>query len=135
MGQRFLGGGVLRRQVIRFLQVGVANTVGTYVLYLALNLVLPYVAAYSITFIVGVLFSAWLNARYSFTIRLTGRTLFRFVVVYVISYVLSIQLLIFCVEVTGIHPNIAPLVVIVVFIPINFLSSRLALTGQWRRQG
>lgn len=133
--RRFMGESALARQFSRFVQVGLVNTVGTYLLYLALNLILPYVIAYSITFVVGVLVSASLNAHYSFTTRLTGRTLFRFVVIYVINYLLSIQLLIFCVETLGLHPNVAPLVVLAVFTPINFLSSRLALTGQWRRRG
>jgi putative flippase GtrA len=128
-------GGILRRQFARFLQVGILNTIGTYLLYLALNLILPYAVSYSITFVVGVLVSAWLNARYSFTTRLTGKSLVRFVVIYIISYALSLQLLVYFVEVTGIHPNLAPLLVLTVFTPINFLSSRLALTGQWRRQG
>jgi putative flippase GtrA len=59
--------------------------------------------------------------------------LIRFVVIYVINFTLCVQLLIFCVEVIGIHPTIAPLVVLALFTPINFLCSRVALTGQWRR--
>ena len=125
--------GQLRRQFVRFLQVGVANTFATYILYLALIQILPYLIAYSVTFVVGVLFSGWLNARYSFTSRLTGRTLVRFFVVYVINFALGMQLLIFCVEVMDIHKALAPLLVLAVFAPINFLSSRLALTGQWKR--
>ena len=126
-------GGKMRQQFVRFLQVGVANTVATYVLYLALIQVMPYVIAYSATFVVGVLFSAWLNARYSFTNRLTGRTLVRFIIVYLVNFALGLQLLIFCVEVMAIHKALAPLLVLAVFTPINFLSSRLALTGQWKR--
>ena len=131
--RQFLDGD-LRRQFVRFLQVGVTNTVGTYLLYLALILILPYVIAYSITFVVGVLFSAWLNARYSFTTRLTGRTLIRFVVIYLINFLLSMQLLIFCVERMDIPQTIAPLVVLAVFTPINFFCSKLALIGNGRRQ-
>ena len=131
--RQFLDGD-LRRQFVRFLQVGVTNTVGTYLLYLALILILPYVIAYSITFVVGVLFSAWLNARYSFTTRLTGRTLIRFVVIYLINFLLSMQLLIFCVERMDIPQAIAPLVVLAVFTPINFFCSKLALIGNGRRQ-
>ncbi len=130
---RFLSGDGLSRQFARFVQVGVINTAGTYLLYLVLILFLPYVVAYSIGFVVGVLFSASMNARYSFATRLTGRTLIRFVVIYVINFTLCVQLLIYCVEVIGIHPTIAPLVVLALFTPINFLCSRVALTGQWRR--
>ncbi len=133
MDRRLFVHGGPGRQFVRFVQVGVTNTVGTYLLYLALILILPYVAAYSITFVVGVLFSAWLNARYSFTTRLTGRTLVRFIFIYVINFMLSMQLLIFCVEILDIPQTIAPLVVLAVFTPINFFSSRLALTGNWRR--
>jgi len=43
-------------------------------------------------------------------------------------------LLVFCVEVMGIHALVAPLVVLGVFTPINFFCSKLALTGQWWRQ-
>lgn len=132
LDQRLFFDGNLRRQFVRFLQVGVTNTVGTYMLYLALIFFLPYPIAYSITFVVGVLFSAWLNARFSFTTDLTGHTLIRFIIVYAISFTLSIQLLIFCVEVINIAPTIAPLLVLAVFTPINFLGSKLALTGRWR---
>jgi len=130
---RFLNGNGLPGQFARFVQVGLINTVGTYLLYLALIQILPYVVAYSIGFVVGILFSASMNARYSFAICLSGRTLIRFVVIYVINFTLCMQLLIFCVEVIGIHPTIAPLVVLALFTPINFLCSRVALTGQWRR--
>ena len=51
-----------------------------------------------------------------------------------ITYMLSLQLLVFCVEVMGIHALVAPLVVLGVFTPINFFCSKLALTGQWWRQ-
>ena len=94
IGWQHIVGDELRQQFIRFLQVGVLNTVGTYLMYLTLIQFIPYAIAYSFTFVVGVLFSAWLNARYSFTVQLIGRTLTRFAVIYVISFVLSIQLLI-----------------------------------------
>jgi hypothetical protein len=50
------------------------------------------------------------------------------------GHMLSLQLLVFCVEVMGIHALVAPLVVLGVFTPINFFCSKLALTGQWWRQ-
>jgi putative flippase GtrA len=120
-------------QFSRFVQVGVANTIGTYLLYLALIQVLSYVVSYSIGFVVGVLVSACFNARYSFSTRLNRWTLTRFVVMYIISFNLSVQLLIFCVEQIDLHAKIAPLVVLAVFAPINFMCSRVALTGRWRR--
>ncbi len=130
MANRFFNRGDLQRQFGRFVQVGILNTVGNYLIYLALNLVMPYVFAYSIAFVIGVLTSAWLNSRYSFATRLTGRNLLRFFVVYLINFALSLQLLIVFVEVIGINDLYAPLVVLAVFTPINFLCSKLALSGR-----
>ena len=131
---QFFEGGGLQGQFSRFVKVGVFNTVVTYLAYLALNLAFPYVIAYLFSFILGVMISAWLNARYSFAIHLGGRTLIRFVLVYLISFAMSVQVLVFCIEVIGINATIAPLIVLALFTPINFLSSKLALTGQWRGQ-
>jgi putative flippase GtrA len=125
----------LRQQFTRFLQVGVLNTVCTYLLYLALIPVVPYVIAYLISFVVGVLISAWLNARYSFTSHLTVGTLVRFTIIYMVSFALSVQLLMFFVEIMEINPKIAPLIVLAVFTPLNFLASRFALTSFRKRQG
>ena len=100
-----------------------------YTLYLLLILLIPYVFAYAVTFVTGTLISASLNARLSFGTRLTGRTLSRFMLVYTTSFLLSVLFLIIIVEDIGIHHKIAPIIVLAVFTPLNFISAKIALTG------
>jgi putative flippase GtrA len=120
-------------EFVRFVVIGVLNTVAMYSFYLLLILLIPYVFAYAVTFVTGTLISASLNARLSFKARLTGRTLFRFTLVYTASFLLSVWFLVFIVEDLGIHYQIAPIIVLAVFTPLNFLSAKFALTG-WLAQ-
>ncbi|MDP7604920.1 MAG: GtrA family protein [Alphaproteobacteria bacterium] len=118
------------KQARRFVAVGIANAAFTYLLYQLLNVFVIYEIAFTISFATGVLFSAFFNARYSFSIGLGLRALLRFTAVCLISYYLGLQVLIFCVEVLHIHEALAPLIVAAVMLPFTFVGSRAALTGQ-----
>ena len=122
------------KQIRRFVVVGGSNTVFTYLFYQLLNLFMGYRLAFTLSFAAGVLFSAFFNARYSFTVGLSPRALLRYAVFYLISYGLGLQILIFCVEVLHIHEALAPLIVVGVMLPFTFLGSRTALTGQLTRR-
>ncbi len=83
------------KQARRFVAVGIANAAFTYLLYQLLNVFVIYEIAFTISFATGVLFSAFFNARYSFSIGLGLRALLRFTAVCLISYYLGLQVLIF----------------------------------------
>ena len=122
------------RQVRRFVFVGGANTGLTYLLYLLLNLFLIYEIAFTISFAAGVLFSAFFNARYSFSTGLGLRALLRFSALCLINYYLGLQILIFCVEELHIRQALAPLIVVAIMLPLTFFGSRATLTGQFSKR-
>ena len=120
------------KQVQRFVVVGTSNTVFTYLIYIALNFVMAYWIAFTVSFAAGILFSAALNSRYSFGVSLKVRAIVRFALFCFVSYGVSLQLVIFLVERLAIHEALAPLIVVVALLPLTFLGSRAALTGQLR---
>ena len=113
-------------RLTRFVGVGALNTLGTYALYLALQYVMPYSVAFSLSFAAGILFSLWANGRYVFAVRLTARLAAGYAVFYLLSYLASLALLVAAVEVAGLPNWFAPLPVAVIMAVINYAgASRL----------
>ena len=110
-----------------FLIGGGTNTVITYGIYLALNQVLSYQWAYLLAYVLGVVLSYWINAVLVFKVPLSWKGLFAFPLVYVIQYVLSAVLLGVFVEAAIASVNIAPLLVIVITLPVTYAVSRSVL--------
>lgn len=121
---------VLRTEIARlarFLGVGAINALGTYLLYLALHRVLPYGAAFSLSFAAGILFSLWANGRYVFAVRLSVRLAAAYAAFYLLSYLASLGLLVAAVEAVGLPSWLAPLPVAAVMTVINFIGARLLM--------
>lgn len=110
--------------LIKFVIGGGINTAFTYCLYYGLQVVMPYQLAYAFAFAVGIVFSYWFNATIVFHTPVSWKGFFGFPLVYLAQYVLSAILLNVFVERLGIVQSIAPLVVIVVTIPITFVLTR-----------
>lgn len=110
--------------LIKFVIGGGINTAFTYSLYYGLQVVMPYQLAYALAFAVGIVFSYWFNATIVFNTPVSWKGFFAFPLVYLAQYVLSAILLNVFVERFGIAQSIAPLVVIVVTIPITFVLTR-----------
>jgi putative flippase GtrA len=119
---------LLQRQFARFVGVGAANTILTFVLYEILILYLPYSVGYTISFVAGIAFAALANSRLVFRIRLESRNTIRFIVFYVSSYFLGLFLMVVAVEKLGLPVAIAPFFLVAVMLPFNFFGSRLALS-------
>jgi putative flippase GtrA len=117
----------LRGQALRFLLTGATNTVATYLLYLLLQLVLPYQGAYAISFVAGIAFSYWLNIRFVFRSGHTTARALAFPFVYLVQYLAGALLLAFLVERIGMAQEVAPIVVVVATLPLTFLLSRYVL--------
>jgi len=126
---RHLLGFIQSSDKLTFLAVGVTYTAFTFLLYEVLLLFLSYTISYSISFCAGIVFSASFNARYSFGVRLTSTRFFNFSAVYAAIYVAGLGLMTLCIEVFGVDPTVAPILVIVVLVPLNYLGSRTALAG------
>ena len=118
-----------RRGWLRFVLGGGMNTAFTYVLYLALERVLPYQVAYGLAYGAGIVFAYWFNARFVFHVPLTWRGLFAYPVVYVVQYLASAGLLGILVSGLGASRVLAPLAVSAMMLPLTFVLSRRVLRG------
>lgn len=110
--------------VIKFVIGGGINTAFTYCLYFGLQVLLPYQVAYAVAFASGIVFSYWFNAMIVFKTPVSWKGFFSFPLVYLVQYLLSAVLLSVFVEWLGIPKSVAPLVVIVLTVPITFVLTR-----------
>lgn len=131
----------LLHQVLRFGIAGLFNTAVTLAVFLLLDIILPYWAAYSLVFGLGILLSAYLSSRLVFGNVLTFRALSIVIGTYFSSYILGLILLSQLVETLAWQPTLAIIVVIAVTTIVNFAGSRFAfvrqqpLVGRAKRRG
>lgn len=116
-------------QFVKFGIVGLANTAISYVVYLALIWIgLYYMLASIIGFSVSVFNSYYWNNKYVFRVE-SGRAWWKTFIKTYISYagtgiVLSNILLYLWIDVLGISAMIAPLISLVITVPVNFLANK-----------
>lgn len=111
----------------RFLLVGGANTLSTYLLFLLLLAFFPYLIAYSLAYCVGVVVSYFLNLYCVFRRPFSLATFLAFPVVYVVQYSLGALILWLLVDHAGVAPQLAMAGAIGLTIPLTFLMSRFVL--------
>jgi putative flippase GtrA len=112
---------------VRFLLAGAANTVFSYVLFVLLLNVAPYLYAYSISYCIGIVVSYVLNSHFVFRQPLSLKRFMQFPLVYALQYCLGTLLLWLLVGKVSIVPELAMLAVVAVTIPITFVASRFIL--------
>lgn len=128
-GLRWLRGRPLVTQVYRFAGVGGLTTVGTFLLYQLLILLLPYWLAFSLAFAAGIAFSFAMNSVFVFQVQMASGRAVRYILVYLASYGLSLTLLAIAIEWLGFSEVWAPIPVIAIMTIVNFAGARLVLTG------
>ena len=116
-------------QVVRFALVGAGRTAVSLGLYLALTLVVPYWAAFTIAFVAGITFSVIVSGRYVFLVGLTARGYLLYAAVYLSNYLVSLGFLVLFVEWLGVPDYLAPVPVILCMFPINFVAERYILVS------
>ncbi len=125
-------------QFVKFCLVGVSNTIVSYLLNIAVLFLLKnaglsfdYVIANIVAFVLSVLWSFFWNNRFVFTKeegekRSVWKTLLKTYVAYsVTGIVLNNALSYIWIDVFGISKFIAPIINLVVAVPINFLLNKL----------
>ena len=112
---------------IRFLVGGTINTGFTYGVYLLLGGLFFYQIAYAIAYAVGILFSYWFNSSFVFKTPLRWKSLISYPVVYVVQYFVSALLLGIFIEFIDIPPQVGPLLVLLLMIPLTFFMTRWVL--------
>lgn len=119
----------INREPVRFVFFGAVNTLLTYILYALLLRLLPYQAAYTVSYALGIFISYFLNARYVFREKMRLSRALQYPVVYIVQYLLSIAMLYLLVEVFHIPTLIAPALIVIATVPITFLLSRFIIRG------
>ena len=113
-------------QFIKFGIVGVSNTIiALVVYYLILWLGVPYLIANTISWIVSVFNAFYWNNRYVFINNTPwSKALVKTYISYGASFVVGSILLIIFVEVCNMSDKIAPLLTLVLTIPMNFIMNK-----------
>ncbi|NCC87170.1 MAG: GtrA family protein [Clostridia bacterium] len=115
-------------QFIKFGLVGVSNTaisLGVYYIFIYFNTSL-YLLGYTVGFIVSVLNAYYLNNRFVFEKVEEGnaKPLIKTFISYGSTYLLGLLLMAIMVENLGVSENIAPLINLIITIPLNFLLNK-----------
>lgn len=116
-------------QFVKFGLVGVTNTGITYVVYaLFITLHVPVLVSYTIGYIVGILNAFYWNNKYVFHEENKQRNLWKALAKcftsYIGSYVVSSILLLVWTDVLHISSYIAPIITLLITIPLNFLMNK-----------
>ncbi|MBF0495323.1 MAG: GtrA family protein [Deltaproteobacteria bacterium] len=122
----------ISRELIRFILVGGLNTAITYGIYLLLLLALAYPLAYSGSYVLGIFISYYLNTKFVFKQKPTITKALQFPLVYVVQYLLGVALLYVLVTVWHMDQRLAPVVIVLLTIPVTFLLSRVIIKGRFR---
>jgi putative flippase GtrA len=104
----------------RFVIAGVFNTGIGYLIYLAFLYLMPYLWAYSITYILGIGLGYLLNIYWVFKKKPNLRNATAYPLTYGINYLFGTIVLWLLVELMHISKKIAPLIVVVVSVPVMY---------------
>jgi len=116
-----------RSEFFRFLLVGLSNTVIGYAVFFLLLQFWPYLYAYSLSYCVAVLNSYFMSVLFVFREKIALHSFLKFPLVYVTQYFIGASILWALVDKFQFAPAWAMIVVVIVTVPITFLSSRFVL--------
>ncbi|HWP98126.1 MAG TPA: GtrA family protein [Syntrophomonadaceae bacterium] len=110
-----------------FLVCGAANTLLTYILYVLFLHLMSYKLSYSLAYVLGIALSYYLNSRLVFKEPVSLFKFLQYPVVYIVQYLLGIAILYICVDLLAMNKLLAPLVVIVISLPVTFVLSKFII--------
>jgi putative flippase GtrA len=115
------------KRFLRFLVAGAANTALTGTLLLVIAAWVQIDIAYTIVYVIGLVFTTLVTARFVFRLRLTARTALRFVAWYVCVYLVGISVVHLATQ--SLHGShlLATIAVLLATAPLNFLGGKRAL--------
>ena len=112
-----------------FLLCGGLNTVVTYLLYLLLSCVVHYQLAYLMAYITGIVLAYGLNLRFVFNEKSSLRKIVSYPIIYGVQYVLGAGLMFLLLRVLGLPNVVAPLIVIVLLLPVSYYLNKKILVS------
>ncbi|MEU6196055.1 GtrA family protein [Streptomyces sp. NPDC047061] len=111
-------------QIITFALVGVVNTATYYGLYLLFLMYLPYLAAHVLAFLLSMIGSFFLNARFTYRTRPTWRKFLLFPLTNATNFVITTVGVYVIVDMLHVGSKFAPLMASAAAIPVTFVVSR-----------
>lgn len=117
-------------EALRFLLAGALNTAVTYAIYLLALQVLPYRAAYTLAYALGIVLGYALTTWFVFRAAWSWKRMLAYPMVYLLQYGLGVLFLTVLVERQWVSKELAPLLVVVVTLPVTFIASRLLIKGK-----
>lgn len=121
-----------RREIVRYIVGGGANTALTYAIYLVLLLIAPWQIANTVSYVVGIFTAYYINARFVFRQPLRWRKAVQFPLVYLLQYALTMALSALLIDGLGMDAAFAPIIVICITVPVAFAATRLLLKPRLR---
>lgn len=118
---------MVKAEFIRYIGVGLSNTLLTLALYWALLFVASHRVAYLAAFLAGVAYTAFANSRFTFRVSSGPRALTAYALFCVALFVFNSMLLEWLVSHLMVDKRIAIFGVIAAGIPIGFAGSRFIL--------
>ncbi|MDX2596329.1 MULTISPECIES: GtrA family protein [Streptomyces] len=114
----------MSRQLLTFAVVGVVNTATYYCLYLLFLTGLPYLAAHVLAFLLSMVGSFFLNARFTYRTRPTWRKFLLFPLTNVTNFLITTAGVYVIVDVLHAGSRFAPLLASAAAVPVTFVVSR-----------
>lgn len=108
---------------VRFLMSGGTNTVITYLIYLFLLNFLSYQESYTVAYVCGIVLAFFLGRFFVFKSHRGVQSIFLFPIIYLVQYLASMLILWVWVEQLYLSYSVAPLVAILVTVPITYMLS------------
>lgn len=118
---------VLKKQALAFAITGTLSTALMLLLYWGLINLIGYQLAYFISFSASVLLLYFLNTFFVFKTPLSWSGFLKFPFIYALQYVVGAFSLGFMVRM-GVPKELAPILVVILVLPITFVLNRLVLT-------
>ena len=119
-----MAGGRVSSPFVRFLISGGVNTLGTYLLYLALLNWLPYWFSYAIAFVSGIALAYALNRFFVFGAPRSEKKAAMLPLVYLGQYLVGASIVYLWVDLLHLHAAVAPLASIAITVPLTYAASR-----------
>ncbi|MER5642614.1 GtrA family protein [Kitasatospora sp. NPDC002227] len=117
-------------QLVRFGLVGLVNTANSFVLFAIFDHLMPYFAAFTLSFLLAMVGSFFLNCRFTYRTPPTWKKFALFPIPNITNYLVQSGGMVALVQWWHFNHILALLLVSVVAIPVTFVLSKLVLTDR-----
>lgn len=117
---------LLKQQMIGFTITGTLSTLIMFLLYISFNKLMNYQYSYLIAYAISVITLYFMNIQFVFHTHMSLKSFLKFPLIYLFQYLVGAVSIKILVE-HGFSITYAPLLVIIILLPITFLLNRIVL--------